>query len=166
MVNDCPHRRPCVCFAYARGTDGQIMRAVSAATEGSNARFWRHPSFTTRDDHAAYILNFGKSALRLRPPAGVFLWGATPVSLGKTKEMGWQKVLQGPALVPPRGASRRAMRPGAAWPPSAGRPPHSVRGACRRLSMPWRWNSARARRGSARWHCSRCPRRGTRSRSA
>ena len=88
MVNALPHRRPCVCFAYARGTNGRIMRAVSAATNGSNARFWWQLSFTLRDDHAASILNFGKSVLCLRPPAGVFLWGATPVSLGKTKEMG------------------------------------------------------------------------------
>ena len=41
---------------FARGTDGQSTRAsrqlpVSAATEGSNARFWWLTSFTLRDDH-------------------------------------------------------------------------------------------------------------------
>ena len=127
VVNDAPHRRPCVCFAYARGTNGRIMRAVSAATNGSNARFWWQLSFTLRDDHAASILNFGKSVLCLRPPAGVFLWGATPVSLGKTKEMGWQNDCRGfrpcnrfiracALIILPRAALRRTMRPGAAWP--------------------------------------------------
>ena len=71
---------------------GYRRGAVSAATNGSNARFWWLTLFTLRDDHAASILYLRKNALRLRPPTGVFLWGATPVSLGKTKEMGWQRV--------------------------------------------------------------------------
>ena len=59
-VNDCPHRRPCVCFASLAATlrvEAERRFAArphlfpaSAATNGSNARFWRHPSFTTRDD--------------------------------------------------------------------------------------------------------------------
>ena len=84
MVNELPHRRPCVCFASLAALMGNRWNPRREA------------------------------ALCLHTQCGVFLWGATPVSLGKTKEMGWQRVLQGPALVLPRGAKRRAIPPGVA----------------------------------------------------
>ena len=118
MVNELPHRRPCVCFALLAALTGRILRAVSAATAGSNARFWWHPSFTTRDDHVAELLLRRKAA---RYASRRSLVGALhPFLWARPKKWGGKRVLQGPALVPPRRAPRGAM------PPAAGRPPHAV----------------------------------------
>ena len=68
--------------------EGLINFPVSAATNGSNARFWWLTSFTIRDDHVVISLAPHCGALCLQSQIGAFLWGVTPVSLGKTKEMG------------------------------------------------------------------------------
>ena len=94
---------------------------------------------------------------RLAPKARFF--GAPPRFFAQEQRNGVERA--GPARSIARGTAH-TQKP----PPKPGGGLFITQGACRRLSMPWRWNSARARRGSARWHCSRCPRRGTRSRSA
>ena len=98
MVNELPHRRPCVCFAYARGTNGWIMQAVSAATNGSNARFWWLTSFTIRDDHAAFTSRLceARCASGFRP---AFFFGAPhPFLWARPKKWGGKKVCRGLAL--------------------------------------------------------------------
>ena len=125
---DSPHytwgRMTCGCF-FPLETYRPALRAGVGEFGGRGSA-----AFGATADSGAYCKLSGESeAFRLRHAKtrkrqfqpttrtkSVFLWGATPVSLGKTKEMGWQKVLQGPALVPPRGALRRAMTPHAVWP--------------------------------------------------
>ena len=69
-----PPLRPCRSFAAFRCR----CRSVARAPVGSGCSGERLQRLRAR-----------------RCERRVFLWGATPVSLGKTKEMGWQRVLQG-----------------------------------------------------------------------
>ena len=66
-----------------------------------------------------------RSASASRRSLGVFLWGATPVSLGKTKEMGWQGPIAG--AFSQRGAQRSCIQAQLGPPPHCGgicpRPP-------------------------------------------
>ena len=84
-------------FAYARGTDGQSTRAsqqlpVSAATAGSNARFWRLTSFTSRDECLESILDFGKNVLCLRhAPKAPFFGAPHPFLWARPKKWGGKR---------------------------------------------------------------------------
>ena len=62
---------------------------------------------TTFDDREVVKTRKKRSGLH----QSVFLWGATPVSLGKTKEMGWQGPLAGasPSAARSASASKRSL---------------------------------------------------------
>ena len=114
MVNDAPHRRPCVCFAYARGTDGQIMRAVSAATEGSNARFWWLTSFTLRDDHVESTSRRTAARYASSRRLALFFGAPHPFLWARPKKWGGKGFYKGlplfcPAARRPRYARRRSL---------------------------------------------------------
>ena len=103
MVNEFTASPTVRLLRFARGTDGQSTRAsrqlpVSAATNGSNARFWWLTSFTSRDDHLAATSRFEKarSASGLRP---AFFFGAPlPFLWARPKKWGGKGVCWGFAL--------------------------------------------------------------------
>ncbi len=75
-------------FASLAALTGYRRGAVSAATEGSNARFWWLTLFTLRDDHVATTSR--RSAARyasgLRP--ALFFGVSLPFLCAQNKEMG------------------------------------------------------------------------------
>ena len=78
----------------------------------SNARPAMSKAIRHRDDHSRHAETRKRQFAPTTSTKSVFLWGATPVSLGKTKEMGWHW--------PPRGGLKSARRaahlhPSAAW---------------------------------------------------
>ena len=70
--------------------------SVSEATHGRRCRKLIH----RRDDHLRHAETRKKQFAPPTRTKSVFLWGATPVSLGKTKEMGWHLGLAGPCPAP------------------------------------------------------------------
>ena len=100
---------------FARGTDGQIMRAGSAATEGSNARFWWLTSFTLRDDHVESTSR--RTAARSASTRSVaFFFGAPhPFLWARPKKWGGKRFYKGLPLFRPAAIYGRAMPTGAAW---------------------------------------------------
>ena len=69
--------------------EGLINFPVSAATEGSNARFWWLTSFTSRDDHFAELLLRRKAARYASRRSLAFFFGASlPFLWARPKKWG------------------------------------------------------------------------------
>ena len=69
--------------------EGLINFPVSAATAGSNARFWWLTSFTSRDDHVAELLSRRKAARYASRRSLAFFFGASlPFLWARPKKWG------------------------------------------------------------------------------
>ena len=81
--------------------------SVSEAVHGRPSCAWMQRS---APHQRMTSVSEARSASASRRSLGVFLWGATPVSLGKTKEIGWHMGLAGPrpAQSPPARESAKA----------------------------------------------------------
>ena len=98
MVNELIASPTVRLLRFARGTAGQKSRAVSAATNGSNARFWWLTSFTLRDDHVESTSR--RTAARYASTRSVapFFGAPLPFLWARPKKWGGKGVCWGFAL--------------------------------------------------------------------
>ena len=120
MMNELPHRRPCVCFASLAALTGNrwnprreaalCLHTQCGRDQRGNARFWKQPSFTSRDDHVESTSR--RTAARYASKRSLaFFFGAPPPFLwARPKKWGGKRFYKGLPLFRPA-AQGAALRP-------------------------------------------------------